>query len=253
MVLIVDVGNTLVKIAVFKDGKNIHCFNFLTPKNGDFEKAKELIANNLKKYNFNDVYVSSVAPSTTNSFKKLIYDLYQKDIIIMHYKHIKSMGIGADNPNEVGTDLLAATLRAKNKYSYPVIVSDLGTACKIMVVDKNCSFSGAVIYPGMLVSFLAMIGSAEKLPESVLNKTEKVIGTNTIDCMNSGTINLIYYSVIGFNNDFIKELGYPCKKILTGGYSKYIKEKFTDFIYDPDLVIEGIYDSYIEYKGGKSK
>lgn len=46
-----------------------------------------------------------------------------------------------------------------------------------------------------------------------------------------------------------KEAGYPCKRILSGGYATYIKDLFPEFIYEPNLVLFGL--AYIESKNTK--
>lgn len=251
MYLIIDVGNTTTNISVFSEDKIISSLTFLTPKNGDFDNEKEEIIKTFSKYEIDDIYVSSVVPSVNNSLDELLNIIFNKNIILLNHQHIKTMKLDVDNPLEVGSDLIAASLRAKNKYGFPIIVADLGTANKVMAIDKNGNFVGVSIFPGMLISYFAMTKSAEKLPESILKSTENVIGKNTIDCMNSGTINSALYSIKGFFLAFEKELGYKCKKVVTGGYSKFIFNKLDDVIYDPLLTTEGIYDSYKEYKGIK--
>lgn len=251
MYLIIDVGNTTTNISVFSEDKIMSSLTFLTPKDGDFNNDKENIINKFSKYEIKDIYVSSVVPSVNESLKELLNIIFNKDMILLNYNHIKSMKLDVDNPLEVGSDLIAASLRAKNKYGYPIIVADLGTANKVMAIDKNGNFVGVSIFPGMLISYFAMTKSAEKLPESILKNTTNVIGKNTVDCMNSGTINSVLYAIKGFFLDFEKELGYKCKKVVTGGYSKFIYDKLDDVLYDPSLTIEGIYDSYIEFRGIK--
>ena len=41
-----------------------------------------------------------------------------------------------------------------------------------------------------------------------------------------------------------KEIGYNCQKILTGGYAPLIKTFLSDFQYDRNLILDGLYKLY---------
>ncbi|MPN36919.1 hypothetical protein SDC9_184431 [bioreactor metagenome] len=43
-------------------------------------------------------------------------------------------------------------------------------------------------------------------------------------------------------------MGLQATKILTGGYSRFIKEKLPEFIYDPDLLTDGLAAIYHRYR-----
>ena len=40
------------------------------------------------------------------------------------------------------------------------------------------------------------------------------------------------------------ELGYRLKRILTGGFSKIIRNVLNEFIYDENLILDGLYEIY---------
>ncbi|MEG1850085.1 MAG: type III pantothenate kinase, partial [Oscillospiraceae bacterium] len=98
------------------------------------------------------------------------------------------LNIPTNNPAEVGADLVCTAVGAMEKYPLPAIVIDLGTATKITAVDASRTFMGCSIAPGVLVSLSALSARAAQLPHIGLNTQIKTIGTNTIDCMMSGSI-----------------------------------------------------------------
>lgn len=50
-------------------------------------------------------------------------------------------------------------------------------------------------------------------------------------------------------NKIEKELGYPCRRILTGGNAALIKDIIDpSFLYDPTLILEGLYQIYLKNK-----
>jgi type III pantothenate kinase len=54
----------------------------------------------------------------------------------------------------------------------------------------------------------------------------------------------------GMNKMMEKELGYSCKKIITGGYSNVLKDHIDkEFIHDSTLILEGLYQIYLKNGG----
>jgi type III pantothenate kinase len=167
-------------------------------------------------------------------------------------KSLKSgLSIRIDNPNELGTDLVADSVGGKSKYGYPLLITDMGTATKILVIDKDGNFVGCVIAPGIKVAMMALTKKSAQLMDIDLVAPEKIIGKNSPDSLNSGSIYGNIAMIEGMNKMIEKELGYPCKKIITGGYSAILKEHLDkEFIFDPTLIFEGLYQIYLK-NGGK--
>jgi type III pantothenate kinase len=98
-----------------------------------------------------------------------------------------------DRPEEVGADRLVNTVAAHDRYQGPLIVVDLGTATTLDVIDGDGNYRGGVIAPGINLSLTALHMAAAKLPSVRIARTERVIGTDTVSCMQSG----IYWGYIG--------------------------------------------------------
>lgn len=122
-----------------------------------------------------------------------------------------------DRPEEVGADRLVNTIAAHDRYRGPLVVVDFGTATTFDVVDDDGNYCGGVIAPGINLSLHALELAAAKLPSVPVGSTEKVIGTSTVACMQSG----IYWGYVGLIEGLVtrikREFGAPMRIIATGG------------------------------------
>jgi len=146
-----------------------------------------------------------------------------------------------DRPEEVGADRLVNTVAAHERYKGPLIVVDFGTATTFDVVDGAGNYCGGAIAPGVNLSLTALHLAAAKLPSVRIRRTERTIGKNTVDCMQSG----IYWGYVGLIEGIVarikREFGDPMRVIATGGLAP-VFDGVTDVIerVDPDLTLWGL-------------
>jgi type III pantothenate kinase len=146
-----------------------------------------------------------------------------------------------DRPEEVGADRLVNTVAAHERYKGPLIVVDFGTATTFDVVDRAGNYCGGAIAPGVNLSLTALHLAAAKLPSVRIRRTERIIGKNTVDCMQSG----IYWGYVGLIEGIVgrikPEFGDPMRVIATGGLAP-VFDGVTDVIerVDPDLTLWGL-------------
>ena len=141
-------------------------------------------------------------------------------------------------------DLLCGAVGAISKYSFPLVVADLGTATKMYVVDKDGNYIGGIITSGMEVSMKALDQSTSLLLEVPLISPKKIIGKNTKDSIQSGIVYGQAYMISEFARRMEQELGYKLERVLTGGFSKEIKDQVVCFHYEENLVLDGLYKIY---------
>jgi type III pantothenate kinase len=146
-----------------------------------------------------------------------------------------------DRPEEVGADRLVNTVAAHDRYKGPLIVVDFGTATTFDVVDAGGNYCGGVIAPGINLSLQALALAAAKLPSVPIGRTQKVIGTSTVACMQSG----IFWGYVGLVDGLVTrikaEFGAAMDVISTGGLAPLF-DGATDTIArtDPDLTLWGL-------------
>ncbi|MCQ2742617.1 MAG: type III pantothenate kinase [Bacilli bacterium] len=249
MIITIDIGNTMTDIAfvegekclaVYKtksdpDRSHIEYLSLLS----SFLKSKEITLDNLE-----GAIISSVVPALGNAWERICEESFGIKPFIIGPRLKTGLMIKTDNPKEVGADLIAVTCGAKTRWHDSCVIVDMGTATKVMILDKNGCFAGVAIAPGYKISIDALVDKTAALPEVSLKTPMHVIGKNTEDCMNSGMNYGTAYMVKGFADAFEKEVGYPLKRILTGGNARYVKDILPEFIYDEGLIFEGLLNIY---------
>ena len=254
MVLLLDLGNTNLFVGVYDKGKIIKEFRKHTDLriSGDeyYEVLKIfLLNNNLKGSDFEGAILSSVIPSLSGTIKFAVEKLIGKECMILG-KGVKSgLPIRIDNPSELGSDLVADCVGALTKYKAPLIVVDLGTANKILVVDKNVNFVGCTISVGIKLGMKSLTSNTAQLVDVNLIPPCKVIGKNSVDSLNSGATYGTCAMIEGMADRIEKELGYPCNKVLTGGNSFLIKDIISsEWKHEPNIILEGLHTIYVKNK-----
>jgi type III pantothenate kinase len=250
MILVIDLGNSNIVMGIYRDDNLVHSFR----TNTDLTKTEDeyasiirhfLVINQIKEEEIENIIFASVVPPLRAIIILAINSLFNKMPILLGPGTKTGLMIKADNPNEVGADLIAGSVGVIKKYNYPAILIDLGTATKFIIVNDKGEFDGAVIAPGVRLSAEALANRAAQLPHIELVAPPKVIGKNTPDCMNSGAIYGAASMIDGMVRRIQKEMNQKCTLIATGGLAERIiphcEEKI---ITDETLLLDGLYYIY---------
>ena len=239
MNIYIDVGNTTTKFGVDVLGE-VSCQKVVATKdllehssNDVFDSFEEVT----------NVYVSSVVPKVSDILSQIVEEKYEFSPIFISPRDEAGVIIKIDNPNELGTDLLC-DLAAGRKLvpNDPLLIVDLGTATKFLLIDKNGVFSSCAIIPGLELSLKILNEGTALLPEVKQEKLKKLIDLhNTVDVLTSSVQYVQIESINGLVKRYEKEIGYPVKKLLTGGNLNYIKNYLDfDFLEKDNLCLTGI-------------
>ena len=246
MNLCIDVGNTTIGMGFFREEKLIKKIVLTI----DLKKTKDEYISVLKRTlhendfdvkDIKNIILSSVVPSINGQLKMALVDLFSIEPMLIAPGIKTGLIIHVDNPSEIGNDLIAVMVGVKDKYSYPCLIADLGTASKILLIDKDGAFTTCTIMPGLSISAATLTSKTALLPEISFTEPKTVLARNTIDAINAGVVYGHADMVDGLIRRFEKEIGYKCKHILTGGGSMYIKNVLQEeYIYDPDVCLYGL-------------
>jgi type III pantothenate kinase len=146
-----------------------------------------------------------------------------------------------DQGTTVGPDRLVNTAGAFNRHGGNLIVVDFGTATTFDVVDTDGAYIGGVIAPGVNLSLEALHMAAAALPHVDVTRPDRVIGTNTVACMQSG----VYWGYIGLVEGIVRQIRMerdrPMKVVATGGLAPLF-EQGTDVFdaVEDDLTMHGL-------------
>lgn len=243
MKLLFDVGNTNITIGI-SDGVQIIDTIRL---NTEIQKTADEYFIQMKHFfdpkTINGVAISSVVPRITEKLREISLKQMKIDPLIVGPGIKTGLNIKTDNPREVGADLICDAVGVEEERK-PILVIDLGTAIKYIYV-KNKTILGVVITPGVNISIKALVGNTALLPDIDIEVPKKVLGTNTIHCMQSGVTYGVAAQVEGLILRIQEEVNESFDVILTGGLSETIAPLVrSENRRDPDLVLKGLLKIY---------
>ncbi len=236
--LVIDVGNTMVKLAVFADRQ-------LT-----WEARFPVVEATLLTRVISERKVERAIVSSVRSDNKDLEDLLLGIGCPFFYFHT-GLTAGIDNrygsPETLGADRLAAVIGADRLYQKQnCLVIDAGTCITYDFLSSERVYRGGSISPGIAMRYKAMHTFTGKLPD--LQMTEVFIenyGDSTANAMHSGVLNGIFYEVLGFIESYsIKNQ--DLRVLLCGGDVKFFDRQLKNSIFadkvktEPNLVLIGL-------------
>lgn len=247
MLLAIDVGNTNISCAVFKDNDIICTFRFTTslPRTSDefiVAFAASLEGQGIAKNDIDGAIIASVVPDVMHSLTNSIVKFFGVEPKVVGPGMKTGIRLVKTDPKEVGADRIADGVAALQLYGGPVIVCDYGTATKFDYFARDGAFESAVTCPGIMISARALWGGTAKLPEIEIKDPGTIMALDTITSLQAG----IMYGHIGeaeyIIDRLIKESGETDVKVVaTGGLSGVIFNA-TDRIqyHEPNLSLLGL-------------
>lgn len=252
MVLTVDIGNSNIVLGGYVDGK----LNFFTRYATELKMEADQYAVELRGlFNLHgvdtdgitDVVISSVVPGITSLVAGALRRLIDAEpLFLLPGKSNIGIVVDIDNPAEIGADLLACAIAAKDRYAMPCIIVDMGTATKLTAMDKNGNVCGVSIMPGVFISQEALKMRTSTLRGIELEAPKHAIGRNTTESLKSGAVFGNAALVDGMVERFDEELGGGSTVVGTGGVArKIIACCKNEVIYEPNLLLDGLYRFYL--------
>ncbi|MFA7111546.1 MAG: type III pantothenate kinase [Bacilli bacterium] len=245
MILVMDCGNSAIKIGVYENDKIVSHYVMNTFRNRSIDEYAAHLKNVLKDINIEGAIISCVVPLLTRVLCLAIKKAFNIVSLVVGKELKTKLPIKIDNPGELGSDLLCGAVGAISKYKYPLLVADLGTATKLYVIDKNGNYIGGVITLGMEGSLHALVENTSMLLEVPIVAPKHIISRNTKEAIQSGIVYGQAYMISEFARRMEKELGYELNRIVTGGYAPFIEDQIVCFHYEEYLVLDGLYKIYL--------
>lgn len=252
MLLAIDMGNTNITLGGFDGDKAVFVSRMYTARHKssdefaiDFLDIFNLY--NVKPTDFTGAVFASVVPELTDPIVRALKRTIGIEPVIVGGEHNGNLKVDILPVSYLGADLIAGSVAAIKKYPLPCLVADLGTATKILVIDKDGTFKGCTISPGVKISLDALAQKAALLPSVSFRAPQKAIGENTTECMQSG----IVFGTAAMLDGLIKRIKAELENedvtvVATGGYSTGIIPCCeTEIIYDENLLLDGLREIYI--------
>ena len=247
MLLAIDVGNTNTIFALH-DGTSFvaewRC-NTESVRTADqyFVWLNQLMEHSsFDPADISEVVISNVAPATLFNLRVLCDRYFGCRPLVVGKDDCRlPVEIRVDNPAEVGADRLVNTVSAYSTYGPNLVVLDFGTATTFDVVGDDGAYVGGVIAPGINLSLEALKNAAAHLPHIDVSQPPRVVGTNTVHCMQSGAFWGYIGLIEGVCVRIAEEKEAKMTVIATGGLSPlFARATKTIQHTDPSLTIRGL-------------
>jgi type III pantothenate kinase len=246
MLLTIDVGNTNTVLGVFEGDKLVKSWRVKTDPRTTADELWLQFNALVTGYTLTGLSICSTVPATLRELRVMI-DSYFSELPTTIVEPGTKTGVQllVDNPKEIGADRIVNTLAAHTLYGGPAIVVDFGTSTNLDVVSPKGEFLGGSLAPGIEISVDALAARAAQLRKVELVKPKNVIGKNTVEALQSGTIFGFAGQVDGLVDRITAELAKDYDDaptvIATGGLAPLIiGVSETIDHYEPDLTLIGL-------------
>lgn len=254
MLLVIDVGNSNTVIGAMENGVVRYRWRITTKSRTTDELGMLLLqlfqVRGLTSEDITGVCVSCVVPSVLYAIEKASRRYLQVEAFVVG-KGIKTgMRICTDNPQQIGADRIVNAVAAYKRYPQALVVIDFGTATTLDCVNTKGEYLGGAITPGFQIALDALFVRTAKLPKVEVERTDSVIGKNTIHSMQAG----MFWGYVGLVN----ELAIRCKRelqalepnadiqcIATGGLANLVGSDCSEIdVIEDHLTLYGLWDLY---------
>ncbi|MCL6283959.1 type III pantothenate kinase [Ruegeria sp. 2012CJ41-6] len=246
MLLAIDCGNTNTVFSIW-DGREFLCtLRTSTHHSRTADAYFTWYATLVKHYGIEaeitDVVISSTVPRVVFNLRVFADRFFGcRPLVVGKPDCLLPFPPRVDEGTQVGPDRLVNTAGAFDRHGGDLIVVDFGTATTFDVVAHDGAYVGGVISPGVNLSLEALHLAAAALPHVDISKPQKVIGTNTVECIQSG----VFWGYVGLVREVCErirgEYGAPMKIVGTGGLAPLFQQSAQLFdIFEDDLTMHGL-------------
>lgn len=247
MILAIDVGNTNIVLGCLENKQVLFTVRLQSDRNKTGDEYAVQFYSILKIHGIDPKkidgsIISSVMPRLIAPLKTALKKVTDTDALVVGPGIKTGIPIIIDNPAQLGSDLVVGAVAAMSRYQPPLVLFDLGTATTMSVIDRSGRFLGGAIFPGVRISQDALSSRTSQLPYISLDESPKaVIGTNTVDSMQSGAIFGTAAMLDGMITRAEEELGDTATVVVTGGLAKSIAPYCKrEVIVEEDLLLLGL-------------
>ena len=246
MLLTVDVGNTNTVLGIFDGDELVRSWRVKTDPRTTADELWLQFNALVADYEVSALSICSTVPATLRELRTMIASYFSKiPTTIVEPGTKTGVPLLVDNPKEIGADRIVNTLAAHALYGGPAIVVDFGTSTNLDVVSPKGEFLGGALAPGIEISVDALAARAAQLRKVELIRPKSVIGKNTVEALQSGTIFGFAGQVDGLVDRITAELAESYDQaptvIATGGLAPLIigvAETIDE--HEPDLTLIGL-------------
>ena len=233
MNLIVDVGNTRIKLAVF-DGKNLVLKE--TTQQETFKEALEALKN---KYPDLTCAIASKVGNLNVANEAYLENHFQ--LHVLSHTSILPFENKYNTPKTLGVDRIALASAACLHFpDENVLIIDAGSCITYDFLNHNNEYLGGAIAPGVEMRYKAVHTFTANLPLLDKEMPSHWIGNDTSQSIHVGVSEGIINEIEGFIANYHQKYN-PIKVILTGGDANFLLDRLKNDIFaNSNFLLEGL-------------
>ncbi|APY07992.1 pantothenate kinase [Winogradskyella sp. J14-2] len=233
MNLIVDVGNTFVKLAVFQKDALIYKVSF---KVSEFKKEYKKLKKDFPK--LKQAILSSVGKLSLKQIELLEQDLKVLELnhkIKLPFKNLYK------TPQTLGVDRIALVSASVSQFpKNKVLIIDAGTCVTYDFVTEINEYLGGAISPGIRLRYSALHNLTANLPLLDKQHPKSLIGRSTESSIHSGVVLGLIKEIDGVIDQYRAE-HQDLTVILTGGDANFLSNQLKNSIFaNSNFLLEGL-------------
>lgn len=233
MQLIIDIGNTRTKLALFNQDRLITVVRTISEQ---FDTSFSQLIDDIGS-------VDACIIGATGEIPKGMVKTLQAHCPTMVLDHNAKLPFVNDyeTPETLGVDRMALISAAAAQYPEKnVLVIDAGTCITYDFIDNNNHYKGGAISPGLSMRYDALHRYTAKLPDLELEAPKHLIGDSTANSMHSGVVYGLVNEIEGvvgrYNEQFL-----DLTVILTGGDTHFLLDHLKNGIFaNSNFLLEGL-------------
>jgi len=233
MNLIIDVGNTYVKLAIFENNNIIDNYKVV---NENLLSALKLIK---KERNL----IQRAIISSVGKLDECIFNYIDNhfDILILNDKTKLPFQNLYATPATLGKDRIALVSASVEQYpNKNVLIIDAGTCITYDFINSENEYLGGAISPGIRTRYISLNNLTANLPLLEAEIPNNITGNSTATSIHSGIICGIIYEIDGVIKEYKKKYS-DLTIILTGGDANFLSKQLKSSIFaNSNFLLKGL-------------
>ena len=232
MNLILDIGNTNAKLAVFNGEEIIHS------ETVSYSNLMLVLNSYLRKFDITKSILSNVGADIEGLEAFLKEHFY---FIKLNSKTKLPISINYETPETLGVDRIALAVASfhKSKRENSLVI-DMGSCITYDFISSKGEYQGGAISPGLNMRFKSMHNFTESLPLVTIRESQSIIGKNTEMSLVNGVMHGITAEIDSYIDTLTEEFGKISVFICGGDHPFFVKKLKNSIFADQKILLRGL-------------
>lgn len=233
MNLIIDVGNTLIKFAVFQEDELV---DKMIVAFSEIDRTQKNILKNHPKI------TKCILASVGKLSEEVIINLKKHYQVLILDSNLKfPFHNSYKTPTTLGVDRMALVAASVKQYpNKDILIIDAGSCITYDFINQQNEYLGGAISPGIRLRYKSLHNFTANLPLLETEMPETLIGDSTTGAIHSGVVHGIIKEIDGIIDEY-QERYSDLTVILTGGDGNFLSKQLKNSIFaNSNFLLEGL-------------